>query len=122
MAYIQRQYSDFTTNWTIRLSTMGYALPGTVLAVGVVIMASFADRQIIWILKETSGIQLNSILNGTIVTVIFAYTVRFSASKNPHPDFEKWTLYCCHACFCRCDERDAHYLDDAAIWMGYASG
>jgi iron(III) transport system permease protein len=77
MAYIQRQYSDFTTNWTIRLSTMGYALPGTVLAVGVVIMASFADRQIIWILKETSGIQLNSILNGTIVTVIFAYTVRF---------------------------------------------
>jgi len=77
MAYIQRQYSDFTTKWTIRLSTMGYALPGTVLAVGVVIMVSFADRQIIWVIKEISGIQLNSILNGTIVTVIFAYTVRF---------------------------------------------
>ena len=51
LAYIQRQYFDFTTKWIIRLSTMGYALPGTVLAVGVVIMVSFADRQIIWIIK-----------------------------------------------------------------------
>jgi len=77
MAYIQRKYSDFTTKWTIRLSTMGYALPGTVLAVGIVIMVGFADRQIIWVVKEISGIQLNSILSGTIITVIFAYTVRF---------------------------------------------
>ncbi|UCD33516.1 MAG: iron ABC transporter permease [Desulfobacterales bacterium] len=77
LAYIQRQYSDFTSKWIIRLATMGYALPGTVLAVGVVIMLSFADRQIIWLIKETSGIQLYSILNGTIVAVIFAYTVRF---------------------------------------------
>jgi len=77
MAYIQRQYSDFTTKWTIRLSTMGYALPGTVLAVGIVIMISFVDRQIIWVIKEISGTQFNSILNGTIITVIFAYTVRF---------------------------------------------
>jgi iron(III) transport system permease protein len=77
MAYIQRQYSDFTTKWTIRLSTMGYALPGTVLAVGIVIMISFVDRQIIWAIKEISGTQFNSILNGTIITVIFAYTVRF---------------------------------------------
>jgi iron(III) transport system permease protein len=77
MAYTQRKYSDFTTKWTIRLSTMGYALPGTVLAVGIVIMVGFADRQIIWVVKEISGIQLNSILSGTIITVIFAYTVRF---------------------------------------------
>jgi iron(III) transport system permease protein len=56
MAYIQRQYHDVTTKMTIRLSTMGYALPGTVLAVGIVIMISFADRQIIWVIKEISGI------------------------------------------------------------------
>jgi iron(III) transport system permease protein len=77
LAYIQRQNSDVTTNWTIRLSTLGYALPGTVLAVGIVIMIGFADRQIIWAIREVFGIKLNSIFNGTILTVIFAYTVRF---------------------------------------------
>ena len=77
LAYTQRQYSDSTTRWSIRLSTLGYALPGTVLAVGIVIMISFADRHIICAVKEIFGIKLNAIFNGTILTVIFAYTVRF---------------------------------------------
>jgi iron(III) transport system permease protein len=80
MAYIQRQYPDYFTKWTIRLSSMGYALPGTVLAVSIVIMVNFADKQIIWAIKEITGIQLKSILTGTIITVFFAYTVRFLAA------------------------------------------
>ncbi len=77
MAYVQRQHSDHFTKWIIRLSTMGYALPGTVLAVGIVIIVNFADKPMVWAIKELSGIQLTSVLNGTIITVIFAYTVRF---------------------------------------------
>ena len=80
MAYIQRQYPDYFTKWTIRLSSMGYALPGTVLAVSIVIMVNFADKQILWAIKEITGIQLKSILTGTIITVLFAYTVRFLAA------------------------------------------
>ena len=56
---------------------MGYALPGTVLAVGIVIMVNFTDKQIILALNALTGIQFKSILNGTIITVLFAYTVRF---------------------------------------------
>jgi len=77
MAYIQRQHSDHFTKWVIRLSTMGYALPGTVLAVGIVIMINFADKPIVWAIREGFGIQVSSILNGTIISVLFAYTVRF---------------------------------------------
>ena len=77
MSYIQRQYPDYFTKWTIRLSSMGYALPGTVLSVGIVIIVNFTDKQVIWAIKEITGIQLKSILNGTIITVLFAYTVRF---------------------------------------------
>ena len=40
-------------------------------------MVSFTDKQIIWAIKSVTGIQLKSILNGTIITVLFAYTVRF---------------------------------------------
>ena len=56
---------------------MGYALPGTVLAVGIVMMINHADRPLVWFLKEIVGINVNAFLNGTIIAVLFAYTVRF---------------------------------------------
>ena len=77
MAYVQRRHPDSFTKWIIRLSTMGYALPGTVLAVGIVIMVNAADRPMVWAIRAFSGLQMTSLLNGTIITVLFAYTVRF---------------------------------------------
>ncbi len=77
LAYVNRRYKDPLTSVLVRLSTMGYALPGTVLAVGIVIMITAADRQLTEIINYIPGIQLNSIVQGTIITVIFAYTVRF---------------------------------------------
>jgi iron(III) transport system permease protein len=47
LAYIQRQHADPFTKWIIRLSTMGYALPGTVLAVGIVIILNWIDKPMV---------------------------------------------------------------------------
>ncbi len=77
LAYIQRQNNDLFTNWIIRLATMGYALPGTVLAVGIVIIINWADQPMVWLFREIFKIDLSSVLNGTIAAVLFAYTVRF---------------------------------------------
>jgi iron(III) transport system permease protein len=77
LAYIQRQHTDLFTKWIIRLSTMGYALPGTVLAVGIVIIVNWVDKPMLWVLRDLFGIELSSVLSGTIVAVLFAYTVRF---------------------------------------------
>lgn len=77
LAYVQRQHTDPFTRWVVRLATMGYALPGTVLAVGIVIMINVADQPVVWLLKEITGGSVNAFLNGTIFTVLFAYTVRF---------------------------------------------
>ena len=77
LAYIQRQHTDPLTKWIIRLSTMGYALPGTILAVGIVIIVNWADKPMVWVFREILGIDLVSVFNGTIITVLFAYTVRF---------------------------------------------
>jgi iron(III) transport system permease protein len=77
MAYVRRQNPDPVTRGLVRLSTMGYALPGTVLAVGISILLNAADKPLVWAVKEIGGIQLSSVLNGTIVTVLFAYSVRF---------------------------------------------
>lgn len=84
LAYIQRRHTDLLTTWIIRLSTMGYALPGTVLAVGIVMIVNLADRPMLWVLREVLGFDLSSVLNGTIIAVLFAYTVRFlTAGFNP---------------------------------------
>lgn len=77
MAYIQRRHPDPFTRWTIRLSTMGYALPGTVLAVGIVIIVATADRPLIWFFNSVLGLEVNAVINNTILAVLFAYIVRF---------------------------------------------
>lgn len=77
LVYIQRQHTDLFTKWIIRLSTMGYALPGTVLAVGIVIIVNWADKPMVWMFRDIFGIELSSVLNGSIAVVLFAYTVRF---------------------------------------------
>jgi iron(III) transport system permease protein len=77
LAYTQRQHNDLTTTWTIRVSTLGYAIPGTVLAVGVVIIVGFADRQVIWFADQLFGVRLSPLFQGSILVVFFAYTVRF---------------------------------------------
>jgi len=63
----------------VRFSTMGYALPGTILAVGIFIPVAFADRAIASVLKEV-GITAESLyLQGTIAVMILAYVIRFMA-------------------------------------------
>ena len=77
LAYIQRQNNDLLTKWTVRFATMGYALPGTVLAVGIVIIINWVDKPMVWMVRDIFGIEISSVLNGTVAAVLFAYTVRF---------------------------------------------
>ncbi len=77
MSYVQRLHPDPFTAWVIRISTMGYAFPGTVLAVGIFIIIALVDRSLIWAVKGVSGVSMTAVLNGTILPVLFAYTVRF---------------------------------------------
>jgi iron(III) transport system permease protein len=58
---------------------MGYALPGTIIAVGVIIPFAWLDHRLIAFAKEWFGIDLGLILSGTLVALLFAYTVRFLA-------------------------------------------
>ncbi|RSD31032.1 ABC transporter permease [Vibrio pectenicida] len=63
----------------MRLSSMGYAVPGTVLAIGVMVPVLFMDH----IVNDTAKImnlgQPGLIFSGSMFALIFALTVRFSA-------------------------------------------
>jgi iron(III) transport system permease protein len=62
-----------------RLATMGYALPGSVIAVGVLIPLSFIDHTLDDFLQRTLGISSGLLLTGSMAGLVFAYLVRFLA-------------------------------------------
>ena len=75
LAYAERHHKDRVMSLMVRISVLGYALPGTVLAVGMVIVISFFDN----LLADhiTGG---TTVIQGTTTTMILAYMVRFMAA------------------------------------------
>jgi iron(III) transport system permease protein len=62
-----------------RLASIGYAVPGAVLAVGVMIPLARADAAIDGLMRNLFGIPAGLLLSGTIVAVTYGYLVRFLA-------------------------------------------
>jgi iron(III) transport system permease protein len=62
-----------------RIASMGYALPGSVVAVGVLVPLAYIDRTIDVFLRATLDYASGLLLTGSIVGLIFAYVVRFLA-------------------------------------------
>lgn len=78
LAYVRRGNRDRATAIAARISTLGYALPGTVLAVGVYIPAAFLDH----LLMDAAGrlgLEMGPLLTGTVALMIIAYLIRFMA-------------------------------------------
>ncbi len=79
IAYAQRYRKETLTQVAAKASTLGYALPGTVLAVGVVMVTSGLDNLIHSGLAFV-GINMKPFFQGSFIIVIAAYLVRFMAS------------------------------------------
>ncbi len=58
-------------------AAFGYAVPGTVLAIGVIVPLAASDRFIDGIVRVQFGFSSGLILSGTIFAILFAYAVRF---------------------------------------------
>jgi len=61
------------------LTTIGYAAPGAVLAVGILFPLSFADHGIANLVEALTGAKIGLLMTGSAFAVIFAYFVRFFA-------------------------------------------
>ncbi|MDH5184684.1 MAG: iron ABC transporter permease [Gammaproteobacteria bacterium] len=77
MAYGKRLRGNVAMNTAVRIAAMGYAVPGTVLAVGVMIPFAWFDNVLDAWMREQFGISTGLLLSGTIVGLLFAYSVRF---------------------------------------------
>lgn len=64
-------------NAVTRLAALGYAVPGAVLAIGILMFLGFVDNSVDAAMKSTFGISTGLIFSGTVVAVTFGYVVRF---------------------------------------------
>jgi iron(III) transport system permease protein len=63
----------------VRASGLGYALPGTVLALGLLIPLAAFDNGLDALLRQWLGLSTGLLLSGSLFVVILAYVVRFLA-------------------------------------------
>jgi iron(III) transport system permease protein len=77
LAYGKRLRSTPLIEGSVRAAAMGYAVPGTVIAVGVLIPFAWLDNTVDGWMRGSFGISTGLLLSGTLVALIFAYTVRF---------------------------------------------
>lgn len=79
MAYGKRYAAGPLSRFAVNLSAMGYAIPGAVLAVGVMLPLAWLDRMVNELFRSYAGMSTGLLLSGTLFAVFFAYMVRFLA-------------------------------------------
>jgi iron(III) transport system permease protein len=62
-----------------RISLLGYAVPGAVLAIGVLVPFARFDNAVDALMRDWFGVSTGLLLSGTVFILVFAYVVRFLA-------------------------------------------
>jgi iron(III) transport system permease protein len=79
LAYAGRLRGTRVVRLAARLASMGYALPGAVIAVGVLLPLAWADHVLVPPLERVLDRPLGLLLTGSAAGLILAYVVRFLA-------------------------------------------
>lgn len=77
LAYLVRRQGSQAMRNLARVATMGYAIPGTVLAVGVFVPVAWLDNQIIALMGW--GGEVTAVFKGTLLAMLLAFVARFLA-------------------------------------------
>jgi iron(III) transport system permease protein len=79
LAYARRLRPSRTATVAAQFSSLGYALPGAVIAVGVLAPVAWLDGVLADVADSLLGHRLGLVLTGSAAAVLFAYAVRFLA-------------------------------------------
>lgn len=79
LSYGMRLHPGRGLRLATRVAAMGYAIPGSVIAVGIMIPLAWLDQRINLFLREHAGFMVGLILSGTGFVLVYAYAVRFLA-------------------------------------------
>lgn len=79
VAYAGRLHPRRTVRFANALVGLGYALPGSVIAVGILVPLAWADNAIDAWMRAHTGISTGLLLTGSLAALVYAYLVRFLA-------------------------------------------
>ncbi len=79
MAYAGRLNPSKPVRFFNRISSLGYAIPGSVIAVGILIPLGIFDNTVDAFFRNTFNISTGLLLSGTMFAMVYAYLVRFLA-------------------------------------------
>ncbi len=79
LAYGRRLVGGKVVGGAVSFASFGYAVPGAVLAIGVIIPLAGADNALDAFMREYFGLSTGLLFSGTVFAILFAYVVRFLA-------------------------------------------
>lgn len=79
LTYSKRLNSNPVTQYLVSFSSLGYAIPGAVLAIGVIIPFAAVDNALDELSRNYFNYSTGLILSGTAFAIVFSYSVRFLA-------------------------------------------
>lgn len=74
----QRKISSVLLQISSKLAGLGYAIPGTVIAIGVMLPFAWLDRHLNQLSAAWFGFEPGLLFSGTLAVLLFAYLVRFT--------------------------------------------
>jgi iron(III) transport system permease protein len=77
LAYAARVHRGPATRWAHRVAGLGYALPGSVIAVGVLLPVTQLDHLISDLAEHLLGMQTGLLFTGSIAALVYACLVRY---------------------------------------------
>ncbi|TAN48644.1 MAG: iron ABC transporter permease [Methylococcaceae bacterium] len=79
LAVARRRSRGLAITWAVRFATLGYAVPGTVLAVGLVTPLAWLEGRVAELTQAWLGWQPDGLLGNSLGVLVLAYLVRFAA-------------------------------------------
>ena len=108
LSYAGRLHPTRPLRASVGVASIGYAVPGAVLAIGVIIPFAAFDNALDAFARETFGVSTGLLLSGTVFALVFAYTVRFLAVAYGSVDASMRKI--------------SPHMDDAARSLGHSAG
>jgi len=79
LGYVNKLWPGKMTGLAVRMATLGYAMPGSVLAVGIMLFFTWTDQGVDVLAQRWFGAPVGLLLSGSVIALLFAYLVRFLA-------------------------------------------
>ncbi len=79
LGYGNRLTPHWLVQGAVRLAGLGYAIPGTVIAIGILIPFVWLDQQVDGLLRRHFDLSSGLLLSGTLIALLSGYLVRFLA-------------------------------------------